>query len=370
MIVIFIIVVAAVLLAFANGANDNAKGVATLIGSRAIKLQPGLIYAAVATALGSVAAIFIGKELATLFSGKGIVDAQLLGTMAFPACVGLAAGVTVLLATRIGMPISTTHAMVGALTGIGIAADAIHFDAVMAKFFVPLLVSPVIALLASVVIYIIFRQTRLMLGINRETCVCVEETYQPVSISTDGSMSVISTGLTLTAGQASDCCERYQGRVAGIDAQRVLTWAHYFTAGAVSFARGLNDTPKIAALLLAVSWLSPAPGASLIIIGTAIAAGGLLAVRRVAQTMSFGITEMNDGQSFTANLVTAVLVIFASKYGMPVSTTHVSCGSLFGIGAVSGRAHWRVIGQVLLAWVTTLPVAAALGYLAWRVLGG
>ena len=84
--------------------------------------------------------------------------------------------------------------------------------------------------------------------------------------------------------------------------------------------------------------------------------------------MSRRITDMNDGQAFTANLVTAALVIFASKFGIPVSTTHVSCGSLFGIGLVNGRAHPRMIVQIVLAWVTTLPMAAGIGWLAWRVL--
>ena len=66
---------------------------------------------------------------------------------------------------------------------------------------------------------------------------------------------------------------------------------------------------------------------------------------------------MNHGQGLTASLVTAGLVVAASPLGLPVSTTHVSCGALFGIGAVNGEARWRVIGQVLVAWVTTLPVA-------------
>jgi PiT family inorganic phosphate transporter len=265
------------------------------------------------------------------------------------------------------MPISTTHAMVSSLVGIGIAADAVQWHAVMAKFFVPLLVSPLIALAGTALLYPLLRLVRRRTGVTHETCVCVGEQVQPVAISVDGAMRMQSSGVTLTADQIEQCRQRYGGRVVGVDAQRVLDAAHYVTAGAVSFARGLNDTPKIAALLFTVSWLTG--GWSLALVGVAIAAGGLLAVRRVAQTMSYRITDMNDGQAFTANLVTAALVIFASKWGMPVSTTHVSCGSLFGIGAATGQARWRVIGTILLAWITTLPVAAMLGFLAWRVLG-
>src|SRR5262249_30716121 len=91
-----------------------------------------------------------------------------------------------------------------------------------------------------------------------------------------------------------------------------------------------------------------------------MAIGGLVNARKIAETMSKKITAMNPGQGFTANLVTAVLVTSASRLGLPVSTTHVSCGSLFGIGVVNRKAQVKTILGILLAWVTTLPVAAAL----------
>jgi PiT family inorganic phosphate transporter len=73
---------------------------------------------------------------------------------------------------------------------------------------------------------------------------------------------------------------------------------------------------------------------------------------------------MNHGQGCTANLMTSLIVIGASRFGMPVSTTHVSCGALFGIGAVTGQAHWATIAKILLAWITTLPLGAVLGALS------
>ncbi len=84
--------------------------------------------------------------------------------------------------------------------------------------------------------------------------------------------------------------------------------------------------------------------------------------------MSQKITTMNHGQGFTANLISGVIVIAASRWGMPVSTTHVSCGSLFGMGTVTGNARPRMIGTVLAAWVTTLPVAAGCGALSYWAL--
>jgi len=84
----------------------------------------------------------------------------------------------------------------------------------------------------------------------------------------------------------------------------------------------------------------------------------LLNARRVAETMSHKITEISHGQGLSANITTAFLVIFASKLGMPVSTTHVSVGALFGIGLVNQKANTRMMASILLSWLLTLPCAA------------
>jgi PiT family inorganic phosphate transporter len=161
--------------------------------------------------------------------------------------------------------------------------------------------------------------------------------------------------------------QRYRGRVLGLEAGRVLDVMHYASAGAVSFARGLNDTPKVVALMVAGQAIAPRFGFGLVAV--VMAAGGLLSSRKVAQTMSRKITTMSPGQGFTANLITAFLVAGASRFGWPVSTTHVSVGSLFGIGLTNGTARSKTILSILLAWVTTLPTGAALAALAYWALG-
>ena len=142
--------------------------------------------------------------------------------------------------------------------------------------------------------------------------------------------------------------------------QSVLDKLHFLSAGLVGFARGLNDTPKIVALLAAASGLGLSMSTSFSLVGVAMAVGGLVAARRVAITISDGIVGMNRGQGFVANLATAFWVTVASLVGLPVSTTHVSCGSLFGLGVVTGKARWRMIVRIILAWVVTLPVAGAI----------
>ncbi len=89
-------------------------------------------------------------------------------------------------------------------------------------------------------------------------------------------------------------------------------------------------------------------------------AGGRLNVRRVAETLANKITEFTAAQGFSANIVTALLVIFASKLRMPVSTTHISVGSLIGIGCITGNCRAGMIAEILLSWIITLPLALTL----------
>ncbi len=131
----------------------------------------------------------------------------------------------------------------------------------------------------------------------------------------------------------------------------------------MSFARGLNDTPKIVALLLVADVFKIEWG--MVMVAIAMAIGGLLNARRVAETMSHRITAMNHGQGIAANIATSFLVIMASRFGLPVSTTHVSVGSLFGVGLVTRQANVRVVGGIMLSWLLTLPCAAALGAFAY-----
>ncbi len=360
------VIVGALVLAFANGANDNAKGIATLVAGKTLSLNRALQYAAATTFAGSIAAAVLGQRLLAAFSGKGLVADSVVQMPAFFAAVGIAAAVTVLLATRFGFPISTTHALVGGIAGVGLSAHALFVPKIVGTFVVPLLVGPILSLVLASAIYVILRSARLRMGVARETCVCIEKTHVPVQINTDGTVSAFTTSAKIVTRPASECVERYSGRIVGLDAQKLLDYSHIVSGGLISFARGLNDTPKIAAILLAVAAIQP--NGALTSIGVAMAVGGLVAVRRVASVLSYRVTEMNDGQAFTANLITAVCVIFASRLGVPVSTTHVSCGSLFGIGLVNGKAHLGMIGKIVLAWVVTLPLAGGIGWMLWRVL--
>ena len=303
---------AVVFVAFTNGANANFKGVASLYGSGTTTLRTAALWGTATTFVGSVAAIFLANGLLVSFSGRGVVSDELVASRSFVCAVALGAASTSFLATRLGFPVSTTHALVGALAGAGWAGGGgVRLEALGKLFLYPLFFSPVVAAAAGAVVYLVLRTARLLP--DRRT--------------------------------------------------PVLDTLHFLSTGAASFARGLNDTPKMAALIVAVPGWETDWG--FLTVAVAIMLGGLLDIRRVAETLGKKVTDMNPGQGFAASLVTAGLVTTASLHSLPVSTTHVSVGSLFGMGAAAGRVHWRKVGEILLAWVSTVPCGALLAALAY-----
>ncbi len=361
------------LLAYANGANDNFKGVATLFGSGTIDYKKALYWATLTTFIGSLTALALARELLVVFSGKGLVPDSVAGLPHFSLSITLATALTVMLATKFGLPVSTTHALTGAMVGAGwfASSSGVNIEKLGSSFFLPLALSPVLAIATTVTIYPLFRWGRNRLAVTKETCLCIGTEAVAVAQQSLGKeesawllqeRSIPAIGI----GEDAVCREKYFGAVFGVNAQTILDGLHFLSAGIVSFARGLNDAPKIAALLLAGSVLRP--NMAILGVALAMAVGGLTHSRKVAETLSHRVTSMNSGQGFTANLITGIIVILASKLSLPVSTTHVSCGALFGIGAITRQAHWRTIAGILLAWVTTLPMAALLGGICFFLL--
>ncbi len=369
--ILILLFIAAGFLAYSNGANDNFKGVATLFGSGTTDYKKAITWATTTTMAGSVAAIFLASSLVKNFSGKGLVPDILIQSPEFAIAIALGAAITVFLATKIGMPISTTHSLVGALLGAGLVAvgAAFNFAKLGKTFLMPLIVSPLMAAVVSLIAYVIFRKVRIMMHVDKETCVCVGNEYKPIAqaITTNGFVDIGASVQEISVSNEANCVERYQGNFIGLNAQKVLDVAHYLSAGIVSFARGLNDTPKIVGLLVVIQALDIKWG--MITVAIAMAIGGLLNARKVGEMMSKKITPMNSGQGFTANLVTGLLVTTASIHGLPVSTTHVSVGSIFGIGTVTKKADIKVVRKILLSWLLTLPVAAIFSALIyWMIL--
>ena len=326
--ILLLLFIAACFLAYSNGANDNFKGVATLFGSGTTDYKKAINWATITTFSGSVAAIFLAEELVKNFSGKGLVPNELIQTPIFAISIALGAALTVFSATKIGMPISTTHSLVGGLFGAGVMAvgTEFNFNKLGSTFLMPLIVSPLIAAILSLLAYLLFKFLRKKApSLNKEN---------PTLFT--------------------------------INFSKLLDSLHYLSSGVVSFARGLNDTPKIVGLLIIINTIDIKW--SMISVAIIMALGGLLNAKKVGETMSKKITKMNPSQGLTANMITGLLVTTASVHGLPVSTTHVSVGSLFGIGTVTKKANYKVIGKIILSWVLTLPIAAFMSAIIFKVL--
>jgi PiT family inorganic phosphate transporter len=174
---IALIFVSMLFLAYANGANDNFKGVATLLGSHTLTHKQALILATATTLAGSLTAAFFATELAKAFSGKGLVPLALTTTPEFMLAVMIGAALTVFSAAKFGIPISTTHGLIGGLVGAGVVAAGsdLNVAALGKSYLIPLAVSPLIAVVVAALIYYMLTKLRKKININKSSCLCVGE---------------------------------------------------------------------------------------------------------------------------------------------------------------------------------------------------
>ncbi|HEY0074133.1 MAG TPA: inorganic phosphate transporter [Abditibacteriaceae bacterium] len=359
------------LLAFANGANDNCKGVATLVGYGAAKPRHALLWATATTALGALVSFWAASGLVKSFSTGLFIEGTKLNS-AFYAAVLIGAFGWVILATFTGFPVSTTHAITGALTGAGLVAFGnAHFEWAFlgARFALPLALSPLLSLalvyiLSWPILFIVSRWA------NRCACVTSESRVMPQA---NGVAAMESAHLSVMVDNEAACAGKEN--LAAVTTSGTANAYHWLTAGLVGFARGWNDAPKIAALgLVAFAGTSLQASGMLtcfVIVTVAMALGGLIAGRKVLETLSRKITPLPLAESMTASTTTALLVSLASWQGMPVSTTHVSTGAIIGAGLKHNAkgVHWNKVREILLSWLLTLPFAALIAAGAQLLLG-
>ncbi len=361
LLMVTLLVALTLIVAFANGANDVSKGVATLVGSGVTDLRRALFWGTAWTVAGGVAAAFASQGLVAVFSGKGLLAAP--PSTAFLGAVAVGAIGWLVMATRTGLPVSTTHSLVGGLVGAGVAAQGtagVHWAAVATKVAVPLAVSPLIALALMMASYPLigfaFRR------FNRY-CVCVER-EERVVLGAGPAAALTGGGSTVRMIAGADCPSAVVARVNAMDS------LHWLTSGATSFFRGMNDTPKILALgVLAAAATGIATEGFFLIVALAMGLGSYIAGRRVTETLAGKVTTIRHDDGFAANLVTSALVGIASFYALPVSTTHVSTGAITGVGARKGDVRWRMVRDMVAAWVVTLPVAGLIAALAYLAIG-
>lgn len=349
-----IISILVLLLAWANGANDIPKGIATLVGSGVSRPLRAVAWGTLCTVTGGLAALAWGGELVNTFSalltaadpaaGRRIVAASLCGATAWVA-----------LATRLGLPVSTTHALLGGIVGavlVGVGSSDLHGEVLAKKVLTPLLLSPLIAIAACWALLRAARFVAAHVPAWKPGC-CEHDEWRknPYVCADDG-----RTG----AGNLNE---------------RLWRALHWFSSGATSFARGLNDVPKIAAFLIVATALSPVgtglPDAAtgpIVAVTLVMALGGVWGSRKVLRVLAYRVARLESGSGLVANVGTSFLVLAATPLGLPVSTTHVSTGALMGV-RWSDRSlpqEADALKSILLGWIVTLPVAAIIAAIAMQ----
>lgn len=354
---IFILLIA---LAAANGANDVSKGVATLAGAGVARYRTALIWGTIATVAGALLSIQLGRSMGNLFS-KGIVDATPTAVFALAVLLGTFSWVA--FASIVKLPVSTTHAIVGSLVGAGLvlSPDSIQWAGVAQKVARPLLLSILVAYGVSVLLALAvhrlarFKQARGAASVGPAL----------VEVSTDVSSSTrVLTRPHTEAEPASDLVASQPV------AHRIIGILHWASSGATSCARGLNDTPKIAAIggfaLLPAGFSATTVS---LIVAAAMAAGSLAGIR-VARTLGDKVVKMTHTEGFTANLTTAALVGAGALAALPMSTTHVSTGAIVGsAGGQLSRVSGRTLRDFAIAWTVTPLVAGLVAALTYVIVG-
>ncbi|MGH8583010.1 MAG: inorganic phosphate transporter [Gammaproteobacteria bacterium] len=348
------IAIPVLLVAWVNGANDVSKGVATLIGSGASDARTAIAWGALWTVLGGLTAVVWGAGLVSTFS-SGFLAPGFPATRVFAIGALTGAFAWVLLATHRGWPVSTTHALLGGIVGAALMTAGpagLRLTAVAHKALLPLLLSPVFAIVLCWTLLSMARWVARRVPAWRPGCCDPADWRRDPYVCAPGSAPARPV------------------------VRRLWVALHWLSSGATSFARGLNDVPKIAAFLIvalaAGSTGGAGPSAEFAVIGLVtltMGLGSLWGGFRVAEVLAHRVTTMDPRQGLVANLGTALLVLAASPLGLPVSTTHVSTGALMGIRWAESQPPARsdALGAILFAWFVTLPVAAGLAALAIRL---
>ena len=360
-------------LAFANGTNDVSKAIATLVGSGITNYRTAIVWGTVWTVFGACASGLIASAMVKTFS-SGLIAPSTATPPTLALAVLTGAMIWVLIASRTGLPVSTTHALTGAIVGAGLAAlawDELIWSAIAKKIALPLLLSPPLALTISVLLHFALRTVAARW---EGACLCLLPASRAlVTIDAKGMTRTLfqTTGLGQPVVAVPSQCDRagLRGITLGVDS------VHWISSGLASFARGVNDAPKIAAMVLLGSVVAAWPSVQFQVstfVGVALAMGlgSYLGGLRVTEVLAEKVTTMDHAEGLSANLTTSSLVLVSATMGLPVSTTHVSSSAIIGIGLLKGvtAVRWRTVRDMVLAWIVTLPAAGILAWLAYFLL--
>ncbi|MDQ4040767.1 MAG: inorganic phosphate transporter [Actinomycetota bacterium] len=323
-VILVIVVATALAFDFTNGFHDTANAVATSISTRALSPRAAVTLAALLNFAGA----FISLEVAATVA-SGIVESELVTTTIVFA--GLIGAIAWNLATwYFGLPSSSSHALIGGVVGAAFAAqgaEAVKGDGLLEKVLIPALIAPILAFVVAAIAIVL--------------------------------------------------AYRIVGRLRPGPVSRGYRLGQIVSASLFSLSHGTNDAQKtmgiIALALVAHGDLSasnPDPPTWVIVsAATAIALGTYVGGWRIIRTMGSRIIKMDPAQGFVAQGAGASVILAASHFGYPLSTTHVASGGVMGAGAGKrlSAVRWGVAGNIVGAWVLTVPAAASVGALTYGI---
>ena len=388
--------VLALYMAWAIGANDVANAMGTSVGSGALTVWGAILVAAIFEFAG---AFFAGGHVTDTVR-KGMLDISLIGRdqLIYGMLGSLAAAGTLLVvATRFGLPVSTTHAIVGAIVGFGVVSigpEVVNWGKI-GQIVLSWLTSP---LLAGVIAFGIFQFTRAKVLDTKDPVVQIRK-LGPVFfflvffiiglVTLFKGLKPLKLDLNLTQALIGSTLLGFVGSGLGIffirrvqlgpedpkhrfsRVEKIFVVLQILTACAIAFAHGSNDVANAIGPLAAIS--SAISGADLG--GKASVSPWMLAIGgigiifglatwgyRVMETVGKRITELTPSRGFAAQLAAATTIVVASRMGIPISTTHTLVGAVLGVGLARGISalDLRVVGKIIASWVATLPIAAGL----------
>ncbi|MEC7875341.1 MAG: inorganic phosphate transporter [Pseudomonadota bacterium] len=397
-------------MAWGIGANDVANAMATSVGSKALTLKQAVIVAAIFEFAGA----FLAGGQVTSTIRKGIIDANLLSGSPEILVYGmlaalLAAGLWLLIATRYGLPVSTTHSIVGAIVGfaaVGIGIEAVNWGKV-SSIATSWVISP---LLAGGLAYLLFRSVQKLI-LNTNKPMENAKRYVPIYIFLTGTMISLVTmfkglkhiGLDLSKNECYSislfvgifCAiigdilirnikfkkEKNMGNLF-LNVENVFGVLMIFSACAMAFAHGSNDVANavgpVAAIVSIVSSGGEIAQKSLmpiwiLLLGSmGIVTGLLMYGYKVIATVGSRITQLTPSRGFCCNLAAAITVVLASGTGIPISTTHTLVGAVLGVGFARGISalNLRIVGSIFLSWIITLPAGGIMAIVFFYFLLG
>ena len=382
------------------GANDVANSMASAVGAKAITIRQAIFIAGILNVAG---AVFIGSHVTNTIR-KGIVSTDILADP-HVALIGalsalLAAALWVSFATWRSLPVSTTHSIVGAMIGFGIIAGG--FGVInwgkLAAVVMSWIISPVFSMVIS---FVMFKSIVKLIMIKKDGFVRSLR-LSPVFIGLAAFVVVLSflfktpLGKTLSidnwtallialilggaigyAGKAA--LKRFVGSVQGDGTEQVFRKIQIGTSCYVALAQGANDVANAIGPLAVIYFLVntgtvgakvPVPVWLLLFGGIGIACGIGMAGHRVMETIGTKITTLTNTRGFSVDFAAASTVLLASKMGLPVSTTHAAVGGVLGVGLAGGieAVNFRIVLQIMLYWVLTVPAAAITSMIIFKIL--